>query len=77
MDTAAATNVIAERRAVWRFSPLIVSALSVRVPPLATPRMRKLGADEARVMVAPLPWIVTVAVITGRPFARVVGATSV
>ncbi len=38
-------------------------------PPEATSRSRKAGVPEAveRVIVAPFPWIVTFAVITGRP----------
>ena len=46
-----------------------VSELIVRLPPEATSRSRKAGVPEAveRCDVPPFPWIVTFAVITGRP----------
>src|SRR5580693_3775234 len=48
---------------------LIVTEFSVRLPEDATSKMRNVGVPVAvdRAMVAPLPWIVTRPVITGRP----------
>ena len=48
---------------------LIVTEFSVRLPADATSKMRNAGVPAAldRAMVAPLPWIVTFPVITGRP----------
>src|ERR1022692_1128666 len=48
---------------------LSVSEVSVRWPAGPTSRMRKAGmpATADRLMVAPLPWIVTFPVMTGRP----------
>ena len=55
--------------------PLTVSLFSVRMPALLTARMRKLGADDARVMVAPLPSMVMSLVMTGRPLKALSRAT--
>src|SRR4051812_32692642 len=57
--------------------PLMVAALIVRAAPLATFRMRKLGADALRLIVAPRPLMVMLLVMAGRPFAPLSGATSV
>ena len=48
---------------------LSVSEFKVRLPPLATSKMRKAVTPVAldRVMVDPEPWMVTFPVITGRP----------
>src|SRR5947209_4278782 len=48
---------------------LMVSEFSVRLPADATSKMRNVGVPAAvdLAIVAPLPWIVTFPVITGRP----------
>src|ERR1700737_2571451 len=46
-----------------------VTPLRVRLPPGATSRMRNGGAVAIRLMVAPLPVMVSVLVMTGRPLA--------
>jgi len=48
---------------------LIVTEFSVRLPADATSKMRNVGVPDAldRAMVAPLPWMVTFPVISGRP----------
>src|ERR1700722_2641346 len=47
----------------------IVTEFNVRLPADATSKMRNVGVPDAldRAMVAPLPWMVTFPVITGRP----------
>src|SRR5580704_3405045 len=48
---------------------LIVTEFSVRLPEDETSKMRNTGVPDAvdRAMVAPLPWMVTFPVISGRP----------